>query len=154
MGKLQTGGAKGSCSTAPPPASALSALFPKVFVDDVNGKVEEIPKAVKFATPSKDEEEEGDVSVTESFQEETSVEDVDSDITGVSAISSVNTSVNNRSKRTSSSDWSCPLPMDDSVEVFLAKRINNSQVVNVSTDSSSVLEISKGKVSDSSLMDF
>ena len=42
--------------------------------------------------------------------------------------------------------------MDDSVEVFLTKKVNNSQIVNVSTDSS-VLELSKGQTSDASIME-
>ena len=54
---------------------------------------------------------------------------------------------------TSSVDWDGPLPMDDSVEVFLAKKLNKSQVINVSTDSS-VLEVSKGQASHTSGMDF
>ena len=53
----------------------------------------------------------------------------------------------------SSADWDGPLPMDDSVEVFLAKKLSQSQVINVSTDSS-VLEVSKGPASDTSGMDF
>ena len=52
----------------------------------------------------------------------------------------------------SSSDGYGPIPMDDSVEVFLTKKVNNSQIVNVSTDSS-VLELSKGQTSDASIME-
>ena len=38
-------------------------------------------------------------------------------------------------------------------EVFLAKQVNNSQIVNISMDSS-VIKVSKGQVSDSAQMDF
>ncbi len=97
----------------------------------------------------------------ESFCEETSVEDSDKskdvsgvfDITGVSSLDQSNVKEEDSSLVASSSDWEGPFPMDNSVEVFLAKKLNKSQVVNVSTDSS-VLEISKGKISDSSMMDF
>ena len=47
--------------------------------------------------------------------------------------------------------WSDEI-FSDSVEVFLAKQVNESKVVNVSTDDS-ILEVSKGQVSDSSQMD-
>ena len=47
--------------------------------------------------------------------------------------------------------WSDEI-FNDSVEVFLAKQVNESKVVNVSTDDS-ILEVSKGQVSDSSQMD-
>ena len=98
----------------------------------------------------------------ESFWEETSVEDSleqsrDAsgvfDITGVSTLNSSSIKEEEDTKLTSVSDEDGPLPMDDSVEVFLAKKLNKSQVVNVSSSSSGVLELSKGKTSDSSMMD-
>ena len=106
-----------------------------------------------------DAQEPGDSSL-ESFQEETSVESSDQskdcsgmfDMTGVSSQAGDTSIAKVSASSATSSDWDGPLPMDDSVEVFLAKRINNSQVVNVSTDSS-VLELSRGQISDSSIME-
>ena len=93
------------------------------------------------------EEEESDPPSNEdSIEEFTSIEDSGKesslcDISGVSAFQ-------RESISTSSTDWMGPgpMPMDDSVEVFLAKRINEADVVNISTDSS-VLDVSKGQTS-------
>ena len=115
---------------------------------------------------SSNRDEEGEVtdeSVQESFQEETSVEEISSssdrsrnasgvfDMTSISGVTSFNTTCD-QSCLSSTSDWDGPYPMDDSVEVFLAKHLSNSQVVDVSTDSS-VRGASKGQASDTSLMD-
>ena len=54
------------------------------------------------------------------------------------------------SLRNSSADWDGPVPMNDSVEVFLAKRLESHEVVNVSTDSS-VLDVSRGQSNDPSV---
>ena len=54
------------------------------------------------------------------------------------------------SLRNSSVDWDGPVPMNDSVEVFLAKRLESHEVVNVSTDSS-VLDVSRGQSNDPSV---
>ena len=153
--------------------------MPKEFVDDKgvllkmcmkgpNPSLTKIFKAAeKFAQMEVAKEEEivddavepGDSSL-ESFQEETSVESSDQskdcsgmfDMTGVSSQAGDSSIAKVSASSATSSDWDGPLPMDDSVEVFLAKRINNSQVVNVSTDSS-VLEISRGQISDTSIME-
>ena len=63
------------------------------------------------------------------------------DISGVS-------SFQRESISTSSTDWMGPgpMPMNDSVEVFLAKKLVETEVVNISTDSS-VLDVSKGQMS-------
>ena len=157
--------------------------LPKVLVDGMGALLKECIEGPSFATTAlirraeryheeKAEQEakakrEAEEVVTveeepeESFCEETSVEDSDKskdasgvfDITGVSSLDQSNVKEEDSSLVASSSDWEGPFPMDDSVEVFLAKKLNKSQVVNVSTDSS-VLEISKGKISDSSMMDF
>ena len=121
-------------------------------------------KEEEVSSTKNEGEELTDDSVTDSFQEETSVEEISStsdqsrdvsgvfDMTGVSGVSSFSNNTCDHSRLTSTSDWDGPYPMDDSVEVFLAKRVNNSQVVNISTDSS-VLEASRGQASDSSSMD-
>ena len=89
----------------------------------------------------------------EEFEEETSVEE-SRDCSGMFEMSGVSSLGPDESRATTSSaDWDGPLPMDDSVEVFLAKKLNKSQVINISTDSS-VLEVSKGQASDTSGMDF
>ena len=87
------------------------------------------------------------------FEEETSVEESRncSGMFDISGVSSLEGSLV-KPRRMSSSDIDGPLPMDDSVEVFLVKKIPNDLIHNVSTDSS-VLGASKGKVSDSSVME-
>ena len=76
------------------------------------------------------------------------------DLSGVSSLDNISQMTSVCSSSTSNDmygRWSDEI-FNDSVEVFLAKQVNESKVVNVSTDDS-ILEVSKGQVSDSSQMD-
>ena len=70
----------------------------------------------------------------------------DFEMSGISSLCETSARVES-SLRNSSADWDGPVPMNDSVEVFLAKRLESHEVVNVSTDSS-VLDVSRGQSND------
>ena len=91
------------------------------------------------------------------FLEETSVEDneeIEEDLSGFSSLAEVSLATNDYSM-SSSTDWNGPgpLPMDDSVEVFLAKCLSEGDIVNVSTSEDGGDNLSKGQASVSDLMD-
>ena len=92
------------------------------------------------------------------FLEETSVEDneeIEEDLSGCSSLAEVSLATNDYSMSSSSTDWNGPgpLPMDDSVEVFLAKCLSEGDIVNVSTSEDGGDNLSKGQASVSDLMD-
>ena len=59
-----------------------------------------------------------------------------------------------RESTSSSTDWAGPgpIPMDDSIEVFLAKKVNESQIVTVSDDS--IPSVDEGQTNGDTAMDF
>ena len=91
------------------------------------------------------------------YLEETSVEEDgedEGDISGISSLAEVSMASGIYSG-SSSTDWNGPgpLPMDDSVEVFLAKCLSEGDIVNVSTSDDGGANLSKGQASVSDLMD-
>ena len=76
------------------------------------------------------------------------------DLSGVSSLDNISQMTSMCSSSTSNDMYKCwnDEIFNDSVEVFLAKQVNESKIVTVSTDDS-ILEVSKGQVSDSSQMD-
>ena len=92
------------------------------------------------------EEEEEKTSDPPSGDDFTSVDDSGKE-TSLCNISGVS-GFQRESISSSSTDWMGPgpMPMNDSVEVFLAKKLVEADVVNISTDSS-VLDVSKGQMS-------
>lgn len=82
-----------------------------------------------------------------SFDGDTSVEQSSlCDILGVTGF---------KDESLSSTDWEGPgpIPMDDSVEVFLSKMVNESQIINVSSSSDgSVLDVTRGQACGSTEM--
>ena len=82
--------------------------------------------------------------MSKSYEGETSVED-SLEMSGVSSL--CDTSYRSRSHGNPSSEEGGPLPLDDSVDVFLAKRPGSQEVINVSTDSS-LLDSSRGQTND------
>ena len=101
-------------------------------------------------TPPPDDSilEESSNSNTDSFQEETSVEESCFEISGVSNMP--DTSIRSVSPGESSEEGG-PLPINDSVEVFLAEKIDGKDIINVSTGSSS-LDSSRGQASEAGAM--
>ena len=105
----------------------------------------------KIKTPEKEKEvEPEDVSNDSSiFEEETSVEDQGFEMSGVSSLADSSL----LSRRSASYDGGPgPLPMNDSVEVFLSSKPNQHEVVNVSTDSSG-LDTSRGQANGAGTLD-
>ena len=88
------------------------------------------------------------------YLEETSVEDVsglDGDVSGVSSLANISV----YTVSSSSTDWNGPgpIPMDDSVEVFLAKCLSEGDIVNVSTSDDCEDNLGKGQASVPELME-
>lgn len=98
---------------------------------------------------SKDESVIIDDSKSESFEEETSVEGSSVEMSGVSSIP--DTSYRSQTPSIQSSEEGGPLPFNDSVEVFLAKKLDENDVVNVSTGSSA-LNSSRGQTTEDRAM--
>ena len=113
----------------------------KLFTECVHGSP---PRT--SPTPS-DTLDEASIPPTSSFDGDTSVEQSSlCDISGVTGF---------KDESMSSTNWEehGPLPMDDSVEVFLSKMVNESQIINVSSSSDgSVLDVTKGQACGSTEM--
>ena len=88
-------------------------------------------------------------STSDSFEEETSVEESSVEMSGVSSLP--DTSFRSQTPSFQSSEEGGPLPFNDSVEVFLAKKVDENDVVNVSTGSSA-LNSSRGQITDDGSM--
>ena len=134
----------------PPSADTRVWMGPdgKPFPKEIANNLEKLFTECVYGSPERYELEESlqyeddDFSVNDSGKE-TSL----CDISGVSSFQRESTS-------SSSTDWAGPgpIPMDDSVEVFLSKKVNESQIVTVSDDS--IPSVDGGQTNGDTAMDF
>ena len=113
------------------------------------------PEASPTSSPSLSERSHDDLVP---YLEETSVEEVsglDEDVSGISSLADISEASVVCSVSSSSTDWNGPgpIPMDDSVEVFLAKCLSEGDIVNVSTSDDCEDNLGKGQASVPELME-